>query len=93
MALSDPKKQLELLAKKTERAGDMGPRILRETKTPFFSNTRGKNYLWLVRSLSAAWEPALWLGLLPPQMIISSHPWKVSNTWSKPLIVPIGSYR
>ena len=32
MALSDPQKQLELLAKKTERAGDMGPRILREIK-------------------------------------------------------------
>ena len=91
MALSDPQKQLELLAKKTERAGDMGPRILREIKTPTFSNTSGKNYSWLVQSLSVAWEPALWLRLLPPQMIILSHPWKVSNTWRGELIVLIGS--
>ncbi len=33
MALSDPKQQLELIAKKTERAEDMGPRIVREIKS------------------------------------------------------------
>ena len=33
MALSDPKEQLELIAQKTERARNMGPRMLREIKT------------------------------------------------------------
>ena len=45
MALSDPKQQLELLAKKTERAGDMGPRILREIKNSLLFQYKGEKLL------------------------------------------------
>ena len=33
MVLSDPQQQLDMIAKKTEKAGEVAPRILREMKS------------------------------------------------------------